>query len=207
MNNTQARNKDIRYYYEKLYQAPDWLFVPKEYIHPRELAKENKINLIQINTSSVNSNVTYENLKKIKIKLIIYCGFGGEIVSQKLLDDFKFIHCHAGLLPKYRGSTTFYYEILNKQFPSVSCILLDKKIDTGPIIDIKSFPIPFKTDNIDTLYEPCIRANLLCDVIFNSGISLNLKSKVQTLNENFSNYYIIHPILKHISYSLFRETE
>ncbi len=207
MNNNQAKNKDIRYNYEKLYQTPDWLFIPKEYIHPIELAKDNKINLIQVNTSSVNSNIMYENLKKIKIQLIIYCGFGGEIVSQKLLDEFKFIHCHAGSLPKYRGSTTFYYEILNKQSPSVSCILLDKKIDTGPIIDIKSFPLPFKTDNIDTLYEPCIRANLLCDVIFNSGISLNLKSKVQTCNEDFSNYYIIHPILKHISYSLFRETE
>ena len=92
------------------------------------------------------------------------------------------MHCHPGTLPQYRGSTTFYYEILQKRFPSVSCIILDESIDTGPILAIKTFPIPFRTDNVDTLYEPCIRANLLCDVIYNIGISLDPKSILQTKN-------------------------
>ena len=64
-----------------------------------------------------------------------------------------------------------------------------------------------KADNIYTLYEPSIRANLLCDVIYNSGISLNLKSKVQPNKEKALNYYIIHPVLKHVSFSFFRESE
>ena len=89
--------------------------------------------------------------------------------------------------------------------PTGSCILLNKRIDAGPILALKSFPIPFKTDNVDTLYEPSIRANLLCDVIFKSGISLNLKPKEQINQKKQLNYYIIHPVLKHISVSLLKE--
>ncbi len=126
MNDNRANNKIKRYPYENLNCSPDWLFVPKEYINPIEIAKEKKINCIQIKTKSVNSKVIHECLKKIKSKLIIYCGFGGEIVSKELLKYFSFIHCHAGTLPKFRGSTTFYYEILSKSLPSVSCIFLDE---------------------------------------------------------------------------------
>ena len=201
----KAKNEVISYEYEKLNYPPEWLFLPKEYIHPKALSRKYNINLIEIETTSINSDLIYEKLKIIKVKLIIYCGFGGEIVSQELLDQFSFIHCHAGTLPEFRGSTTFYYEILSKRFPSVSCILLDKTIDTGPILSIKSFPIPFKKDNIDLLYEPSIRANLLCDVLLNCGISLNLKAKVQANKGKNLNYYIIHPILKHVCFSFFRD--
>ncbi len=89
----------------------------------------------------------------------------------------------------------------------MSCFILDEFIDTGPILAIKSFLIPFKTDNVDTLYEPCIRANLLCDVIYNIGISLDPKPILQTNNKNYLMYYIIHPFLKHISYSNFINKE
>ena len=206
MSGNKAKEKSIRYPYKKLNCSPDWLFVPEEYIHPKELAKENNINFILIETGSINSDVIYNCLSKITIKLIIYCGFGGEIVSQELIKSYSFIHCHAGALPRFKGSTTFYYEILSKNQPSVSCIILDETIDTGPILAIKSFPIPFKTDNIDSLYEPSIRANLLCDVLFKSGISLNLKPKQQLNEEKQLNYYIIHPVLKHVSYAFFKNS-
>ena len=208
MDNKKSKDKISRYPFKSLTFSPDWLFVPKYYIHPLELAKQNKINIIHAITKSINSDFIYECLKKINSKLIIYCGFGGEIVNTKLLKYFNFIHCHAGTLPKYRGSTTFYYEILDNEFPSVSCILLDKTIDTGPILSMKSFPLPFKTDNIDTLYEPSIRANLLCDVIFDSGLTLKLQSrKEQPKDKHKLNYFIIHPVLKHLSYSFLGNPE
>ena len=203
---TKKNEERINYYpYEKLSYYPDWLFVPEAYVHPQELATKYNINFIQIGTSSINSNLIYESLKIIKPKLIIYCGFGGEIVSEGLIKNFRFIHCHAGTLPRFRGSTTFYYEILSKRLPSVSCILLDSTIDTGSILSIKSFPIPSKKDNIDTLYEPSIRANLLCDVLFNIGDTLDIKAKSQLNNAKQLNYYIIHPVLKHVSFSYFRD--
>ena len=202
----KGKESFVRYKYEKLNCPPEWLFIPKEYIHPKELAKKHNINLFEIETNSINSNFINQILNTIKVKLIIYSGFGGEIVSQELLKQFSFVHCHAGNLPQFRGSTTFYYEILNNRFPTVSCILLDEKIDTGPILSKKSFPIPFKKDNIDLLYEPSIRANLLCDVLLSCGISLDLKPKSQPDKGVKLNYYIIHPVLKHVSFSLFKDS-
>ena len=205
MNSDIATYEYERYPYIKSNPTSDWIFLPKEYINPIELAKENNIKLINIKTNSVNSKLIFDQLTSVNPKLIIYCGYSGEIVSPELIEKFKFLHCHAGSLPKFRGSTTFYYEILSKNLPTVSCILLNKRIDTGPILALKSFPIPFKTDDVDNLYEPSIRANLLCDVLLNSDINLNLNSKPQLVKERALNYYIIHPVLKHVSFSMFKD--
>ena len=59
----------------------------------------------------------------------------------------------------------------------------------------------------DILYEPSIRAYLLCDVILDCCILLNIKSKAQHKKQKNLNYYIIHPVLKHVNVSYFRDPE
>lgn len=84
-----------------------------------------------------------DEIKDLKIKienlkpdLIITAAFG-QILSKEILDIPKYgsLNIHASLLPKYRGPSPIQAVILNnEQKTGVTIILMDEKIDHGPII-------------------------------------------------------------------------
>ena len=80
-----------------------------------------------------------------------------------------------------------------------SAFFLRKSIDTGPLIKEKEFPKPENGEIIDFIYDPFIRSSLLIDVI-NEYIENDYKfpMKQQPIDAE-RNYYIIHPVLKHIA--------
>ena len=132
--------------------------------------------------------------------MVIYSGFGGQIVSDKLLDfGIPFLHVHSGWLPEYRGSTTIYYSLLQDFECGVSAILMDKNIDDGPIIKRRIYPPPPKGMNIDYLYDNAIRANLLIEALESWLVDGCFSDGTQQTEEDASTYYVIHPLLKHIA--------
>lgn len=70
-----------------------------------------------------------------------------KLLSEKYLEDHYCLNFHPGILPQYRGSGTCSWVIVNGEKESgVTLHVIDKGIDTGPIIDI----VRFSVDEEDT---------------------------------------------------------
>ena len=138
-----------------------------------------------------------DELSNIKPKLVFYSGYGSQIVKPELLNLAFLMHIHSGWLPEYRGSTTLYYSWLKEGYCGASAILLRKEIDTGPIIARKRYPPPPGVDP-DYVYDSVIRSDLLIFVL--QEYSQHNKF-INLLNQPLvgNNYYVIHPVLKHIA--------
>ncbi|PKO46934.1 MAG: hypothetical protein CVU29_04310 [Betaproteobacteria bacterium HGW-Betaproteobacteria-22] len=162
----------------------------------------NRANIETIHCGSVdvNSEECARCMLDVKPLVVIYSGVGGQIVSEQTLAlSPKFLHMHSGWLPQYRGSTTLYYALLNKDSPGVTALLLDRTIDTGPVIAQKHYPAPSFDLDIDRVYDSAIRANLLVEVIRNYVRSGAFSVLMEQNPEDGDVYYVIHPVLKHLA--------
>ena len=133
--------------------------------------------------------------------LLVYSGYGGQIVPASIISLANVLHIHSGWLPDYRGSTTLYYQVLDQQQCAASAIFLDEKIDTGPILLKKTYPLPPKNIDVDYLYDNAIRADLLVDYM-RAWITGDGECTPEAQVEVNQPYYVIHPLLKHIALSL-----
>jgi len=82
-------------------------------------------------------------IKKIEPDLGIIAAYG-QIIPKEILEIPKhgFLNIHPSLLPKYRGPTPIQAAILSgDKKTGVSIILMDKKIDHGPIVAQKEIEI------------------------------------------------------------------
>ncbi len=139
-------------------------------------------------------------IEKMEEDFIIFSGSGGEILEKKIFDTGKrFVHLHPGILPRFRGSTTVYYSILKEKCCGVTAFFMNEKIDAGEIIKKKIYPLPTaQFSNIDFIYDPLIRADLLVEIL--NDYNKNEKIKIQEQEDSdIKYYYIIHPVLKHLS--------
>jgi len=86
----------------------------------------------------------YKDIKKIKPDLVIVANFG-KILTKDILAIPRYgcLDIHPSLLPKYRGPTPIQSTILNgDKETGVTIILMDEKIDHGPIIANSKLKIP-----------------------------------------------------------------
>lgn len=150
--------------------------------------------------SQVNDSRIIAAIRKIKPRLVIYSGYGGQLVKKDLLNcGAPFLHIHPGWLPDYRGSTTIYYSIMNERSCGVSAIILKPGIDTGEIVKRLRFPLPKRGTDIDYEFDNKIRAELLVEVLKEwKKEGCFVKSQKQNPTEG-TVYYIIHPVLKHLA--------
>lgn len=153
-----------------------------------------------IPAASVNDSAALEAVQRLHPKTLIYSGAGGQIVSREALGlGARFLHLHAGHIPGYRGSTTIYYALLNKEQPSVTAIFLDENIDTGGILSRQAYPDPTKEIDIDRSYDASIRADCLVRLLHDYAASGSFRPpQAQRLDEG-ATYFVIHPVLKHLA--------
>jgi methionyl-tRNA formyltransferase len=93
-------------------------------------------------------------IKNLKPDLGILAAYG-QIIPKDILDipKFGFLNIHPSLLPKYRGPSPIQFTILNGEKKSgVTIILMDEKIDHGPIISQKSLEIK-EQETAETLHD------------------------------------------------------
>ena len=155
---------------------------------------ENELSFNEFNFVDINSKILINYLKKLKLDYIIFTG-GGILKSEILNINSKFVHLHPGITPFYKGSTCFYYSILNENKCGVTAFIMDEKLDTGDIIYQKEFSKP-SHEFIDDIYDPHIRSELLVELFEKRFLEKHFKKNKLTGGETF---YIIHPILKHIA--------
>lgn len=156
--------------------------------------KRYKFEIKIIKTDNINSKKIEKMLSKSNIKNFLYSGYPGALIKNfEILKLYNIFHSHSGDLPKYKGSTTLYYSILNKDKIICSTIILNNKIDQGTIIYKRNYPYPKK--NMIDVYDYIIR-------IKNFIFYMKSKKKhiyKKTKNKNF--FFKIHPILRNIANS------
>ena len=145
-----------------------------------------------IKSNDINSNNIKNAAMKSEINTFIFSGYPGQIIKNKsFLKRFDLLHSHSGLIPRYKGSTTIYYSILNEKKIYCTTFIMNKNIDQGNILLIKKYNLP-KKNMIDS-YDNEIRAKNLIMVI-NSNKKKIVKSKKVINNNSF--FYKAHPILR-----------
>lgn len=153
-----------------------------------------------LDTGSVNNQAVIESLEALNPALVIFSGFGGEIVREDVLKAAgPFLHMHAGWLPTFRGSTTAYYSFLLTGNAGVSAILLSPGIDTGKILYREQYPLPPVNMNIDYYYDGIIRSDVMNRVLSYYHTFERLPDgQIQDEKEG-ETYYVVHPLIKTIS--------
>jgi len=134
-------------------------------------------------------------LSKSNSEIFIFTG-GGILRKGVLNCGPKFVHFHPGIVPNYRGSTCFYYSIINENMCGVTAYFMDEKLDGGDIIYQRSFEKP-NHQYIDEVYDACIRSETLIDVLSQKMLEKGQYQKQDP--QAGETYFIIHPVLKHIA--------
>ena len=152
----------------------------------------------QIEAESVNDPVLLGAMKDTEADLVIYSGYGGQLVGRTLLAASPpFLHAHSGWLPDYRGSTTLYYSLLAGEGCGVSVLQLVPAIDRGPVVARRRYPAPPPGLDIDYFYDSAIRADLMADVVA-AWQKTGRLDHIEVPDEG-TDYYVVHPLLKHLA--------
>lgn len=176
------------------------IFVPDLSRSLEDSCQRGNWKLTTLDSESVNAAELVQKLREISPGLVVYSGYGGEIVGTELLGlNIPFLHIHGGWLPDYRGSTAIYYSILQDRNCSASAILLSNDIDTGPVIARETYPVPPAGIDVDYVYDPAIRADLLVKVLGDYARQGGWQAMSPQAADEGKDYYVIHPVLKHLA--------
>ena len=156
---------------------------------------KNNLDFKEFSFVDVNNPILIKYLQSLETEFFIFTG-GGILKHDILSSDVKFIHLHPGITPSYRGSTCFYYSILNENYAGVTAYIMDKNLDTGNIIYQKKFQKP-NHKYLDDVFDPYIRSETLIELLKNKTIPFTESIKQNPLDGE--TYHIIHPVLKHIA--------
>jgi methionyl-tRNA formyltransferase len=157
--------------------------------------------IIKTRSSSINSSEIVSSLQSSSIKKWIFSG-GGIAKSEIFNTGKEIIHIHPGILPQYRGSTTFYYSYLEKGLVGATAFFMTEQIDSGDIIEEAEFQINMRITEenaifIDYILDPYIRGEVLAKVLKRFIEKQEIISKpLKKIKKE--PYYIMHPFLRHI---------
>ena len=129
-----------------------------------QLAKELKLEFIPVD--SLSNKDFQHSISQLDADLFVVVAF--RILPKSFLSLSKIgaINLHGSLLPQYRGAAPIQHALLNGDIlTGISTFLIDKNLDTGPIILQKKIPI-MEDDNYNSL------SNKMAE----DGISLVLES-------------------------------
>lgn len=168
-------------------------------LDPEAFYAEHALPVLRTGAGNINHVEVYKALLKDDNTYALFTG--GGIVSREILSLGKeLIHIHPGRLPDYRGSTCFYYSLLQEGTLNASAILLREQIDHGPIIGECSFEINCRVTEkmnsfMDHVLDPYIRSELLRKVLAEFAKRGDVTRRPQPQWDG-QNYYVMHPILR-----------
>lgn len=172
------------------------------YVDISQLTTQNST-FIETEASSINDPEVQAGLAKCDSDYVLYTA--GGIVSEQTLEASKpFIHIHPGVVPEYRGSTCFYYSLLEKAEVGATAFIMAKGLDEGPIILQKKFKIniPLAEDQghiFDYIVDQYIRMNTLSDVLQLFKDAHDIESFARSQNKgSLAPCYVMHPVLRRL---------
>tara|TARA_B100000900_G_C20600936_1_gene725573 strand:- start:2335 stop:3069 length:735 start_codon:yes stop_codon:yes gene_type:complete len=149
-----------------------------------------------VDNVDVNSDEILKFIKNSDCDIVIFSGYGGQLLKQRhFISEKRYLHMHPGKLPIERGSTTIYYSILNERKLTVTAFFMSERIDAGLDIIYSEYQVPSKGVDIDLYYDNIIRADCLVKAL-KAIKKKEFSSKQNLVSEE---YYVIHPVLKHLA--------
>ena len=114
----------------------------------------------------------------------------GEIIKKKFFKNLNLYHAHPGFLPNFKGSTTFYFQKIEKNFISISIFKIKEKIDTGKIIYVKHYK------NYKNALVSIPKLRMLTRINF-----FKEKKKLKYPNNSKTKFYYFraHPLVRYIA--------
>lgn len=183
----------------QLFLKKNDIAVPDLYTSLEATFDKNSWQYQHVANDDVNSNDLLGALRNVQADLIIFSGYGGQILKPAhFIYKVPYLHMHPGALPDERGSTTIYYSILQGRPCTVSAFFMTAEIDSGTLVLQQSYSVPDKGVNIDKWYDNCIRADCMSKAIhllLQNGLSYATLENLSAGGE----YFVIHPLLKHIA--------
>ena len=147
----------------------------------------------------INSEAFEKNISEMGLGDVVYSGKGGVLLSSDVLDKLgNVLHIHGGYLPDYRGSTTFYYSLLNEGYIGATGMLINSEIDQGDIVYRQKF-YPEKGVDIDYVFDPLVRANVLVKSLKRLMDSNVPEKVIRQPQDSGVTYQVIHPVLKRLA--------
>jgi len=121
-------------------------------------------------------------VSSFKPKLFIVAAYG-KIIPQEILNipSLGTLNIHPSLLPRYRGPSPIQNTILNSDRKTgVTIILMDEKMDHGPIIKKQAFAVS-KNETYETLGNNLFRIG--ADLLINT-LPKYVENKIKPKNQN-----------------------
>ena len=162
-----------------------------------ETIKKYTLKTFLLKEADINAEDTINAVRNTSAKFVVFGGRGGQILKPEILNAGKpILHMHPGITPYFRGSTTVYYSNLVNGKAGCTAFFFNEKIDEGPIVCQTEYDLIHNMD-IDYLFDPDIRGQTLVKAI----AVLRETQTVQNQKEAAGTYpyFIIHPVLKHLS--------
>lgn len=149
-------------------------------------------------TNDVNTQEFIDFIKEQDASIYVYSGVAGCILRSDLLRQSgkKFIHAHGGDAPRYSGSTSFYYSLLEAGFIGATVFWVDEGLDTGDVL-AKLVAPPHRNIEMDRVQDPLIRAEALAIAI--SALANDEQAALEQDHSQRVTYHVIHPVLKHLA--------
>lgn len=126
---------------------------------------------------------------------------GGGILGRAAFEAApRWLHVHPGWLPDHRGSTCLHYGLLLRGKVGVSALVLQRELDTGPILARREFePDPaWSAASLDHAADAWMRARVLLDAL--RGLrDTPPPTPIEQDPREGTTFYVIHPVLKHLA--------
>lgn len=106
-------------------------------------AMDNKVQCLA--PEKLNTEFIEQIKNEYSLNTVFLVASYGKIIPKSVIDlpEFKTLNIHPSLLPKYRGPSPLQTQILNNEKEvGVSIMLIDEKVDHGPILVQKKVSIP-----------------------------------------------------------------
>ena len=147
--------------------AQDW-YDPT--ITPEDALSRTGTQIFHASSPDINGPETRAALERLDVPLILFTG-GGIVSAQTLAaPQGRLVHVHPGAVPTYRGSTCFYYSLLDTGTVGASMFFMEEQLDAGPTILVRSYVPnvrlgPDQPLFMDHVLDPCLRAEVLAEAL------------------------------------------
>jgi methionyl-tRNA formyltransferase len=152
---------------------------------------------VVVKCESINDPAVADALRRTRPRHFVFGG-GGILKEETLGIGKRFIHCHPGRVPHFRGSHCIEWSVLVEGRCAVTAFLMDRGIDLGDIIMIRDFDPPALDDGgLPPLYSAHIRSETLLDVVRQYVLEGEFRPLRQDPSEGLT-YYKMHPALANL---------
>jgi methionyl-tRNA formyltransferase len=160
--------------------------------------------VLRVDGIDVNSTAVHRALGQCSSEVFLFTG-GGILSGETLRLGKSLLHCHPGWVPDYRGSTCFYYSLLQENALGATAFLMDEHIDTGAVLARSRFRCnlrvtPSQPLFMDYILDPYIRACTLRKALL-ARLRSGAWGAFPQEPDGRQAFFVMHPWLRHLAIS------